>query len=301
MKFAARTLLFASLSPIALAAPASAQENQAAAQTPAQAATDNPDEQTIVVTGTRRTDRTVADSPVPVDVIGSEAIANTGQTETNKILNQLVPSFNFPQPSIADGTDALRPATLARPQPRPDLGAGQRQAPPRLGAAQHQRHGRPRQRRRRSQPHPGPGDRPGRSAARRRARRNMARTRSPASSTSSSRTPTTAAARALTYGKYYTTIDDVANITGLQLDAAGQPQPRSRRQPLLPRATPTASARPATGRRRPSAPTSACRSAPAASSTSPPNIATATDQPRRLRPPAQLHTGQPPGVRPARV
>ncbi|HEX8643633.1 MAG TPA: TonB-dependent receptor [Allosphingosinicella sp.] len=66
----------------------------------------------IIVTGTRRTDRTLADSPVPIDVIGSEAIANSGQTETNRILNDLVPSFNFPQPSIADGTDALRPATL---------------------------------------------------------------------------------------------------------------------------------------------------------------------------------------------
>lgn len=67
---------------------------------------------TIIVTGTRRNDRTVADSPVPVDVLGSEALTNTGQTETNKVLNALVPSFNFPQPSIADGTDALRPATL---------------------------------------------------------------------------------------------------------------------------------------------------------------------------------------------
>ncbi|HYJ30003.1 MAG TPA: TonB-dependent receptor plug domain-containing protein, partial [Allosphingosinicella sp.] len=66
----------------------------------------------IIVTGTRRTDRTLADSPVPIDVIGADAIANSGQTETNRILNDLVPSFNFPQPSIADGTDALRPATL---------------------------------------------------------------------------------------------------------------------------------------------------------------------------------------------
>ena len=49
---------------------------------------------------------------MPIDVIGSEALTNTGLTETNKILNQLVPSFNFPQPSIADGTDVLRPATL---------------------------------------------------------------------------------------------------------------------------------------------------------------------------------------------
>ena len=97
MKLSTRSLLFAGLSTVAFATPAFAQENQEAAQTPqAQAASETPDEQTIIVTGTRRADRTVADSPVPVDVIGSEAIENTGATETNKILNQLVPSFNFP-------------------------------------------------------------------------------------------------------------------------------------------------------------------------------------------------------------
>ena len=66
----------------------------------------------IIVIGSRRQDRTVADSPVPIDVIGGEQMTNSGFTETNKILGQLVPSFNFPQPSITDGTDALRPATL---------------------------------------------------------------------------------------------------------------------------------------------------------------------------------------------
>ncbi|KLE34151.1 TonB-dependent receptor plug domain-containing protein [Aurantiacibacter luteus] len=66
----------------------------------------------IIVTGTRRTDRTVAESTVPVDVIGSEALTNQGATETNRLLNNLVPSFNFPQPSLTDGTDSLRPATL---------------------------------------------------------------------------------------------------------------------------------------------------------------------------------------------
>ncbi|MGX7896385.1 TonB-dependent receptor plug domain-containing protein [Tsuneonella sp. HG222] len=66
----------------------------------------------IIVTGTRRSDRTVADSPVPIDVIGGEALTDSGYTEVNKLLNQLVPSFNFPQPSLTDGTDALRPATL---------------------------------------------------------------------------------------------------------------------------------------------------------------------------------------------
>jgi iron complex outermembrane receptor protein len=66
----------------------------------------------IIVTGTRRTDRTVSESTVPIDVIGAEALLNQGTTETNRLLNNLVPSFNFPQPSLTDGTDSLRPATL---------------------------------------------------------------------------------------------------------------------------------------------------------------------------------------------
>ncbi|MFC3712698.1 TonB-dependent receptor plug domain-containing protein [Sphingoaurantiacus capsulatus] len=68
--------------------------------------------ETIVVTGTRAVGRTIADSPVPIDVLTPEALQNTGFTETNRVLNQLVPSFNFPQPSITDGTDVVRPATL---------------------------------------------------------------------------------------------------------------------------------------------------------------------------------------------
>ena len=81
MKLHSRSLLLATLSPFAFATAAEAQQtNQPAAQpAPAAAAqSTTPDEETIVVTGTRRSDRTVADSPVPVDVIGSEAIANTG-------------------------------------------------------------------------------------------------------------------------------------------------------------------------------------------------------------------------------
>lgn len=66
----------------------------------------------IVITGSRIPGRTVADSPVPIDVIGGDQLTRGGYTETNKLLNQLVPSFNFPQPSLTDGTDSLRPATL---------------------------------------------------------------------------------------------------------------------------------------------------------------------------------------------
>lgn len=111
-----RSKLLAGLSAIAFSAPLAAQQAPApvgpvAPTAPTAEAAADP-ASTIIVTGTRRTDRTVADSPVPIDVISSEAITNTGATETNKILNQLVPSFNFPQPAIADGSDALRPATL---------------------------------------------------------------------------------------------------------------------------------------------------------------------------------------------
>ncbi len=121
MTHASRSLLLAGLSSFALCTPAMAQTNPAAeqnaqaqqqAQVNAQGQNPVSNEQTIIVTGTRTANRTVANSPVPVDVISADQIANTGQTETNKILNQLVPSFNFPQPSIADGSDALRPATL---------------------------------------------------------------------------------------------------------------------------------------------------------------------------------------------
>jgi iron complex outermembrane recepter protein len=88
------------------AAPAFAQEGP-----PAEGATEVPGEQ-IIVTGSRSTSRTVENSPVPVDVLSGEQITEGGQVETNKILNKLVPSFNFPQPAISDGSDALRPATL---------------------------------------------------------------------------------------------------------------------------------------------------------------------------------------------
>jgi iron complex outermembrane recepter protein len=106
MIISSRAILLASLSLTAFNTPVFAQTTQTANEEAAA-----PDD-AIIVTGTRRTDRTVADSPVPVDVIGADAITTSGQTETNKILNNLVPSFNFPQPSIADGTDTLRPATL---------------------------------------------------------------------------------------------------------------------------------------------------------------------------------------------
>ncbi|WP_286830713.1 MULTISPECIES: TonB-dependent receptor [Kordiimonas] len=66
----------------------------------------------IISIGTRVKGRTVAATSVPVDVLSSTALAFTGQTETGRMLQMLVPSFNFSSSSVSDGTDALRPATL---------------------------------------------------------------------------------------------------------------------------------------------------------------------------------------------
>ncbi len=66
----------------------------------------------LVVVGSRFEERSVSDSPVPIDVITEEEIVATGQTEVGRIIQELVPSFNFSSSTISDGTDALRPATL---------------------------------------------------------------------------------------------------------------------------------------------------------------------------------------------
>lgn len=83
-----------------------------AQQVAAEAVEDEPFPDTLIVTGTRRAGRTVSDSPVPIDVISGEQLRQSGLVETARLLRDLVPSLNFPQPSITDGTDAIRPATL---------------------------------------------------------------------------------------------------------------------------------------------------------------------------------------------
>ena len=108
-----RIALLTGLSSMALAAAPAWAQNQDPPGEPAETTEEQiASGETIIVTGTRRTDRTLAESPVPIDVISSEALTETGFTEVNRVLNQLVPSFNFPQPSITDGTDVIRPATL---------------------------------------------------------------------------------------------------------------------------------------------------------------------------------------------
>jgi len=224
MRMSARTLLLATLSPFAFVTPAFAQnqdvaEEQSAQQTEEQT---TPDSETIVVTGTRRSDRTVADSPVPVDVISAESISHTGQTETNRILNQLVPSFNFPQPSIADGSDAIRPATLRGLSPDQTLVLvnGKRRHVSALlningtvgrGAAAVDMN-----------------LIPGMAISRVEVLRDGAAAQYGSDAIAGVINIQLKSANhggrvSLTYGEYQTKLDDVANVTGLQLSPTGQP------------------------------------------------------------------------------
>lgn len=195
---------------------------QVFAQDTAQAEDEAAPEATIIVTGTRTTSRTVENSPVPVDVLSSDAIENGGQTETNKILNKLVPSFNFPQPAISDGSDALRPATLRGLSPDQTLVLvnGKRRHVSALlningtvgrGSAAVDMNSIPAL-----------------------AIDRIEVLRDGASSQYGSdaiagvinirlKTASEGGRAAISYGKYDTTIDGVDNLTGLQTDASGQP------------------------------------------------------------------------------
>ncbi|MFC6838541.1 TonB-dependent receptor plug domain-containing protein [Xanthomonas theicola] len=79
----------------------------------AQAAADTPSTlDTVIVTGTRVSDRTVAESPSPIDIISTEALQSTGTSELATALSRVLPSLNFPRPALTDGTSGIRPAQL---------------------------------------------------------------------------------------------------------------------------------------------------------------------------------------------
>src|SRR5690606_920159 len=67
---------------------------------------------TVIVTGTRVSDRTVAESQSPIDIISPEALQATGTVELATALARALPSLNFPRPAITDGTSGVRPAQL---------------------------------------------------------------------------------------------------------------------------------------------------------------------------------------------
>ena len=66
----------------------------------------------VVVVGTRRRDRSAADSPVPVDVVTGDDFLAHGDTDMDNLLSSTVPSYNVSQEPISDAATFIRPATL---------------------------------------------------------------------------------------------------------------------------------------------------------------------------------------------
>ena len=71
---------------------------------------------------------TVSDSPVPVDVFSADEIQAISHTDTNNVLQTLIPSFNVARQPISDGATMIRPASLRGLPTDKTCGLGQRQA-----------------------------------------------------------------------------------------------------------------------------------------------------------------------------
>ncbi len=68
--------------------------------------------ESVALVGSRFEERSVVDSPVPIDVLGAPELKLTGEVELGRVIQELVPSFNFSSSTISDGTDSVRPGTL---------------------------------------------------------------------------------------------------------------------------------------------------------------------------------------------
>ena len=67
----------------------------------------------VQVVGSRSVNRSVTDSPSPVDIIDiREVTAKTGQLDVNQLLQFVAPSFNSNRQTGADGADHVDPASL---------------------------------------------------------------------------------------------------------------------------------------------------------------------------------------------
>ncbi|MEX2470393.1 MAG: TonB-dependent receptor, partial [Pseudohongiellaceae bacterium] len=66
----------------------------------------------IISIGSRRPERSVTDSAVPVDVISGDEFVNQGYADLNEMLRTSVPSYNVDRHSISDAATLVRPANL---------------------------------------------------------------------------------------------------------------------------------------------------------------------------------------------
>ena len=89
---------------------AAAQDSNApAAATPAASPAEEIQKVTIVSTGSRGSQRTVVDAPVPVDILSAKELTRSGQNSLDKAMGFRVPSFNTVQTPVNDATSLLDP------------------------------------------------------------------------------------------------------------------------------------------------------------------------------------------------
>jgi iron complex outermembrane receptor protein len=97
----------------AASSPPEAQANPGEASTPADATADAGEGSAIVVTGNRGSRaRTVADSPVPIDVIGAEQLRTAPATGLKDVLGSLIPSFSQPAQGGGGTSASVRPFAI---------------------------------------------------------------------------------------------------------------------------------------------------------------------------------------------
>lgn len=84
----------------------------AAAAGPAWAETGGGDVAELVVVGSRGHPRLATETAAPVDVISAAELAASGQSDLNRTLEFLTPSFNYPRTSSGPSVAGARPATL---------------------------------------------------------------------------------------------------------------------------------------------------------------------------------------------
>ncbi|HOY07784.1 MAG TPA: TonB-dependent receptor [Saprospiraceae bacterium] len=63
----------------------------------------------VISTGSRSSQRTITDSPLPIDVLSAKDLQSTGQTSFDKALQYRVPSFNTVNTPVNDATTLLDP------------------------------------------------------------------------------------------------------------------------------------------------------------------------------------------------
>ena len=107
LRFAMRSSVAAAITAVASLAPATLAQESGADTAQASGEVEE-----VIVVGSRRRDRSAADSPVPVDVVQGDDFLAHGASNLDDLIASLVPSYNVSQEPISDAATFIRPATL---------------------------------------------------------------------------------------------------------------------------------------------------------------------------------------------